>query len=248
MSLPVFSSARVRRRFARALLAVALVGAGFATIVALPAKRPSRGDAFRPGAPQVVRTPPTVPLASAKRRAINALLDTFVPAAVERRDPVLALSLVTAAFRRGQTRADWARGDLPVHPFDARGDRFHGWRLDYSYPNEISVDLLLQPAAKEKLGAIAFTAVFKRTHGHWLIDSFVPAAIFAPEHQAPRILAQPDFAPSMTTVGSARLDARWLLVPAAVLALIVIVPVGIGVAHLRRSRRALRRYRASALG
>ena len=47
----------------------------------------------------------------------------------------------------------------------------------------------------------------------------------------------------MTTLGSARLDARWLLVPAAVLALIVLVPLSFGVAHVRRSRKAMRSYR-----
>ena len=162
-----------------------------------------------------MRTPTSVPLTRPRRRAIDSLLDAFVPAAVERRNPVRALALVTPAFRAGVTRAQWARGDLPVHPFDARDSSFHTWRLDYSYEHELSVDLLLQPARRERLGAISFTAVFKRRHGRWLIDSFVPAAIFAPEHAPPRILAEPDFTPSMTTLGSARLDARWLLVPAA---------------------------------
>ncbi len=177
---------------------------------------------------------------------IDNVLDTFVPAAVERRDPLRSLPLVTPAFRAGQTRADWARGNMPVQPFRARDHRFHGWRLDYSYPNEVSVDLLLQPAPTEQLGAISFTAIFKRTHGRWLIDSFVPAAIFAGKHKPPRILAEPDFTPNTATpVGSARLNAQWLLVPAVLLGLILIVPAVFGIAYLRRSRRALRDYRAA---
>ena len=193
-----------------------------------------------------MRTPPTVPVSPARRRAINELLDAFVPAAVERRDPVRALPLVTPAFREGQTRADWARGDLPVVPFRPRDERFHGWRLDYSYPNEMSIDVLLQPARSEQLGAISFTAVFKRAHRRWLIDSFVPAAIFAKEHKAPRILSEPDFTPSMTATGNSRLNAKWFLVPGALLALIVLVPAALGVAYLRRSRRAMRQYRATS--
>ena len=174
-------------------------------------------------------------------------MDTFVPAAVERRDPLRALPLVTSTFRAGQTRADWARGNLPVQPFRARDRRFHGWRLDYSYPNEISVDLLLQPARTERLGAISFTAVFKRTEGRWLIDSFVPAAVFAGEHKAPRILAEPDFTPNVATpVAKARLNAGWLLLPAALLALILIVPAAFGVAYLHKSRRAIREYRSTS--
>jgi hypothetical protein len=49
----------------------------------------------------------------------------------------------------------------------------------------------------------------------------------------------------MTTVGMrARLDARWLLLPGAFLALIVLLPVGIGVAKWHRGRKAWRAYRA----
>jgi hypothetical protein len=42
--------------------------------------------------------------------------------------------------------------------------------------------------------------------------------------------------------GTAQLPADWLLVPASVLALIVLVPLGFGLAHFRRSRRAWRAY------
>jgi hypothetical protein len=38
----------------------------------------------------------------------------------------------------------------------------------------------------------------------------------------------------------AQLSARWLLVPAGILALVVLIPIGFGIAHLRRSRRAWR--------
>lgn len=194
---------------------------------------------------QVIRIPHAVPMTAARKRAIGVLLDAFVPAAVERRDPLRALKLVTPAFRAGVSRDEWSRGNLPVLPYDTEGSHFP-WTLGYSFPREISADVLLHPAPSEQLGAIAFTAVFKQQGKRWLIDSFVPAASFAPRHKAPRILAQPDFTPSMTTNGRrARLDATWLLVPVAFLALIVLVPVGIGLAKWRRARKAWREYRAS---
>jgi hypothetical protein len=154
-------------------------------------------DTSRPGRPQIVYTPPTVPLTPERRRAINAVLDAFVPTVVERRNPLRALSLVTPAFRAGTSREDWVRGKLPVIPYVARGKHFHGWTLDYSLQREVSVDVMLQPAPTEKRGAIAFTAVFKWEHGNWLIDAFIPAASFAPANaERSRILAQPDFRPS----------------------------------------------------
>jgi len=198
-----------------------------------------------PGPGQVVRIPPTVAMTPARRSAIGALIDAFVPAAVERHAPLRALPLVTPAFRAGVTRADWARGNLPVLPYATTGSHFD-WTLGYSHPNEISVDVLLHPAPSEELGPIAFTAVFARRGNHWLIDSFVPAASFAPKKKPPRILAQPDFTPSLATVGThSRLDAKWLLLPAAILSLIVLVPIGFGIVHWRRGRRAMREYRTS---
>jgi hypothetical protein len=189
-------SPRARRRAWWAAGLLAFAGAFVVLQVALP-----HGGAFpdtsRPGRPQIVHTPRAVPLTPERRRAINAVLDAFVPAAVERDDPQRARSLVTPAFRAGISRADWARGKLPVIPYDARGERFHGWTLDYSLQREVSVDVMLQPAATEKLGAIAFTAVFKRERGRWLVDAFIPAASFAPANaETSRILAQPDFAPT----------------------------------------------------
>jgi hypothetical protein len=227
------------------VLLAALTGLVAAGIVLLPSGAKPRPVSKAKGPAHVVRIPRSVPMTAARRRAIDGLLTRFVPAAVERRQPLRALPLVTPAFRAGVTRDEWAQGNLPVLPFDSSNSRFP-WTLGYSYANEISVDVLLHPSAKEELGAIAFTAVFKRQGRDWLIDSFVPAASFAPKKKAPRILAQPDFTPSMTTVGTkARLGAHWLLLPFAVLALIVLVPVGIGIAKWRRSRKAWREYRAS---
>jgi hypothetical protein len=244
--MAVFSSFRSRRRllWAGGALAVAAALAAAATLLPSAAKRPAVAAA-PPGPSQIVRVPRAVPMTTARKRAIGALIDAFVPAAVERRAPLRALSLVTPAFRAGITGADWARGNLPVLPYDTTGTHFD-WTLGYSHPREISVDVLLQPAPREQLGAIAFTAVFARKGSRWLIDSFVPAASFAPRQRTPRILAQPDFTPSLTTVDThSRLDTKWLLVPAAILSLIVLVPVGFGVVHWRRGRRAMREYKAT---
>jgi hypothetical protein len=106
----------------------------------------------------------------------------------------------------------------------------------------VSVELLFHPAPKESLGPLAVTAVFKQIGGRWLIDSFVSSASFAPERKSPKVVAHPDFSPQAEGRGKAQLSTRWLLVPAGVLALMVLVPIGFGIAHLRRSRRAWRAY------
>jgi len=219
-----------------------VVAATAAAVIALPEGTPEK-ESFRPGA-QVVTIPHKVRMTAERRRAINELLDAFVPAAMERRSPLTALPLVTQSFRAGVSREDWARGDLPVFPYHAKGKRFHSWRVIYSFPRQISIDLLLHPTEKETLGALAITADFKKVHGRWLIDSFVPAASFAPEKKKPRILASPDFTPFAEDRGTGQLSTTWLLVPAGLFALIVLIPVALGIAHLRRSRRAWRAYQA----
>jgi hypothetical protein len=236
-------SPRARRRLLWIASALVVAAVAAAAVVALPKGHQTK-EVFRPGA-WVPSTPKDAPMTPARRQTVDRVLDAFVPAAVERKDPMRALPLVTSAFRSGTSRQEWSRGDLPVFPYETRNRSFHTWTLNYSYPREMSVEILLHPAPKETLGSIAFTAVLKETQGRWLIDSFVPAATFAPQKKAPRILASPDFTPFADGRGANRLSAHWLLVPAAVLALIVLVPIGIGIAKLRRSRRAWRDYHAS---
>jgi hypothetical protein len=240
--MPVLGSARARRRAVWVAAFAAVVAATAAVIVLLPKGTPDE-QTLRPGA-RVVSTPRTVKLTAERRRAIDDLLDRFIPAAVERHDPLRALPLVTDDFRAGVSRDDWSRGNLPVFPYSTRSDRFHDWRLNYSYPREVSVEVLLHPAPKEKLGPLAYTAVFKQVHSRWLIDSFVTSAAFAPTTKPSKVVAAPDFSPLAEGRGKAQLSTRWLLVPAGILVLIVLIPVGFGIARLRRSRRAWRTYHA----
>ena len=240
--MPVLGSARARRRAVWVAAFAAVVVATAAAIVLLPKGTPDKVT-LRPGA-QVVSTPRTIKLTADRRRAIDDVLDRFIPAAVERRNPLRALPLVTHDFRAGVSRDEWSRGNLPVFPYTTRSEKFHGWRLNYSYPREVSIELLLHPGPRETLGPLAVTAVFKQVGERWLIDSFVPSASFAPTQKSPKVVASPDFTPFAEGRGNAQLSSRWLLVPAAVLALIVLVPVGLGIAHLRRSRRAWRAYQA----
>jgi hypothetical protein len=238
--MPVLGSARARRRAVWVAAFAAVVVATAAAIVLLPKGTPDK-ETLRPGA-QVVSTPRTVKLTADRRRVIDDVLDRFIPAAVERRNPLRALPLVTHDFRAGVSRDEWSQGNLPVFPYTTRGEKFHGWRLNYSYPREVSIELLLHPGPRETLGPLAVTAVFKHVGERWLIDSFVPSASFAPTQKSPKVVASPDFTPFAEGRGKAQLSTRWLLVPATILALIVLVPVGLGIAHLRRSRRAWRAY------
>jgi hypothetical protein len=202
--------------------------------------------------------PRSVRLRPRDRAAIDATLDRFVPDALRRENPGAAFALSTPAFRAGSTRRDWERGSSPVMPYPARGETFHAWRLNYSYPNDVSVDLLVHPTRAD-VGPIAFTIELRRRRGRWLVDSFFPRAVFPSEVAArkqedQRPLSSPDFKPAAgrqqavrASSTKGRLSAAWLVVPGAIVALIALVPGGLAVASWRRDRRLGREYRAGRL-
>jgi hypothetical protein len=241
------TSPRARRRALTTAGALAAIAALAGLTQLLPGGRQlSVAAAPAPAAAVAPQPPPAqpedVPLARSDRRAIDRALDRFVPAAVRRADPGLAFELVTPALRAGTTRAEWATGTIPVQPFPVRGDRFHHWTLSYSHPNHVGLELLLEPAREAGIGAIAFAVDLKRMRGRWLVDSFIPAAVYSAAGAPPRISAVPDFGPTAATssVGSARLDPVWILLPASLLVLSLVVLLGYAVATWLRGRRALR--------
>jgi hypothetical protein len=180
------------------------------------------------------------------RAAINLTLDAFVPAAVARSHSERAWTLATPAMRAGGTRAGWARGELPVAPFPAAGTTFHGWTVDAVRPGAVDLVLLLHPRKRANVGPISFDVTMRKVGGRWLVDSFVPAAVFATPGEVSSIQAAPDFAPGPAAPPfskSGRIGEDWVLIVPAVLAgLIVFVPLLVLAVHRRRDRRAARQY------
>jgi hypothetical protein len=253
MVLRLLTSPRARRRGAALVSAIAAVAALALASRLLPDGRELDDAAAQPAAPfaaqqpaQAPAEPRRVPLRPADRRAIDRALDRFVPAAVSRRDPALAYELVTPALRAGTTRAEWSTGTIPVQPFPARGRRFHHWTLSYSHPNHVGLELLLKPKREGDLGAIAFAVDVKKLRGRWLVDSFIPAAVFSGGGAPPRISAVPDFGATGGTrsPGSGRLRPVWFLVPGAILSLALVILLGYGVSTWLRGRRVVRAYEA----
>jgi hypothetical protein len=170
------------------------------------------------------------------RAAINRTFDIFVPAAIERENAAAAYDLVTAEFRGDATRAQWAKGDIPVFPYKARGSRFHDWTVDYVQGNVVAFELMLQPRNRRK-DAIAFDGTLKKVRGRWLIDSLYPAATFAGE--GAKVVGPNDFVAQRYSgdAGESRLSAVWFVLPGAILGLILLVPVGFAITSWRRGRR-----------
>src|SRR5512135_1917412 len=58
-------------------------------------------------------------IATADRAAITAVLNRYVPAALERKDLRLAYELSGPYVRGGMTLKEWLHGGIPVYPFPA---------------------------------------------------------------------------------------------------------------------------------
>lgn len=193
--------------------------------------------AFLAFAAFIFAAPASARLTPADRAAINRTLDAFVRTAVRRENVAASYDLVTPDLRGGETRRQWVTGDIPVYPFPARGTSWHGWTLDYALKNEVAFELVLQPRRGSKEDPISFSASMKRIHGRWLVDSFYPAAIYVTKEH--RVIGPRDFGPAPVSPsgGESTLGAAWIAVPAAVGALIVLVPLGFLVFNAVRQRR-----------
>jgi hypothetical protein len=178
---------------------------------------------------------------AADRAAINRTLDAFVASAVKRQDIGASFDLVTSQLRGGVTRAAWAKGDIPVYPYPARGNHFHDWTVDYALPNDVAFELMLQPRDR-KLNPISFAGEVKKIRGRWLLDSFYPVAMFDAKHS--KVVGPNDFTAQRFAgdSGESRLGAAWFAIPGAFLGLIVLFPLGWLVYAWQRSRRAYRRH------
>jgi hypothetical protein len=181
-----------------------------------------------------------VRLRPADRRAIDATLDRFVPAAVGQRDPALAYQLATPALRAAAPRRDWLRGKLPIYPLELKRQGYHGWQLNESTRDRVSLDLLVGANGPGDVHGVAFTVHLRRLGGTWRVDGMAPAAIFHEDHT---ITSERDFGPGLVTDRQDKSTAIWVVVPGVLLGLGLLFPLLFFGARYLRDRRATRRYR-----
>jgi hypothetical protein len=110
-------------------------------------------------------------ISSADRQEINRTVDAFVNSAVKRRDVEASWNVVTPSFRYGVSRAAWAKGNLPVYPYPARGTTFHTWTVDSASPTVVDFELMV-PSRLSKTDSIQFQGEGKKIPGRWLFTSF----------------------------------------------------------------------------
>ena len=180
-------------------------------------------------------------LTHADRVAINATLDTFVNHAVKRQNPGAAYAVVTGNMRNGASRKAWSHGSIPAYPYPARGTTFHNWTFAYLDGNELGINLMLMPRHGSKLGPYAFSVTLIRSGRRWLVDTFQPAATFAPTNaKTAKVTAVTDFAPGQPAegnVGPTHVSSKWAFLPFAFLGVFVVGLAAFAVVATMRNRR-----------
>src|SRR5882672_1990411 len=177
------------------------------------------------------------------RAAIDRLLDEFIPAAVAQKNLQRGWEL-SAGSARTVSYAEWMKGNTSVQKYPAKGAKFRGWTVNYSYPGDVGFDILLQPTTRS-LGAWSFRAEAQKIHGTWRITTWYPVATFAPPGQTQTVLGPNDLgAANSAAAGSGtdhgRLGAWVLALPIAFLGAIALLAVSIAGARALKRRARIR--------
>ena len=183
-----------------------------------------------------------------RRRAVRATLERFLATAARRRDLSESYDLATRNMRQGQSRAEWLKGNIPVMPYEARGNS-GAITFDFNYPDRVGLDLFVQPERPAQSGPAVFFVELHRTPRGWLVDQWGTRAVYPPtepaaakgkgKHTRPETRTGPAYGPA-----KARLGPLWFLVPGVLLVLGVAAVLIVALRSWLQGRRALREYHA----
>jgi len=261
----VFATRRSRRRLAIvAVIVVAAVPLGYLAVhysssgSPRNANGPYVSDAF-------YREPKHVPFTPEKRRAVSAVLARFISGAVSKHDLAGTWDLAGPDLRQGITKDDWLKGQIPIVPFSASKRGQGDWSVvNYSYPNKVGLELLMFPEHRNGQLATVETDVVRGKDGRWRVNYWMITKLHGPGSAAaadsasamsegpPNVHKLPGKKKKATaaqreaaseaaphpTGGVEHLDARWLLVPGAIVLLAFLALLGLGTRAWHRNRKA----------
>jgi hypothetical protein len=243
------ASPRARRRLAYVSAAVAVLVAGVAVAFLVPGKD-AQHDKVRgnEGPAQTAPPPRHYRLSAADRRGINAALDRFVPAAMERKDPEAGWALAGSELRSGSTLAAWRAGTSPVPFYVPRETTFHDWRTIEVDARSVILNVLMHPKNPAEPSYV-FSVQMVKPRRQWLVNRIYTIAVMNPPTNTtdttelgPADYAAPRSASSTPNRGPL-LGHLGILPVVVILALVLMIPLGFGAIALVRARRWRRRVR-----
>lgn len=242
------ASPRRRRRLKWISLAAAIVGALVALVVVV---RQPRQPNVNPGknAPKAQVVSTSTHVRPADRRAITGVLDRFIPAALTRSSMRTAWNLSGPELTGGSTLRQWLHGTSPIPYYPVAGKNFGTWTTIDAGRDYVTFNLLVHPQHGTKVkGAWVFSGEMIRRGSHWLVNRLYTIALLNPPTKSGRhevgpadfAAGAPSSAPAAGTHG--RIGPEWLAVIAGVIGLVILFPLGLGIAALLRNRRRRRQY------
>jgi len=170
------SSPRLGRRLVRWSIVLAGVGATVLVFVLAPeTKEPGKAAT---GKPAKLARPVNLRVRPAERRAVDAVLDRFIPAGVGRRAMATAWRLAGPELRAGSTLRQWRNDVSPIPYYPVAGETFHDWMTLDAGPNFVEFALQVFPRRRSHLGAWSFSGLVVRRGSHWLVDRLYTAATY----------------------------------------------------------------------
>jgi len=110
--------------------------------------------------------------------AVKTLARDFITSAVARKNLAHAYNLVGPEIKQGQTLKQWMSGNIAVVPYPAADIAVAPFRIDYAYPREALIEVMLLPKASAKIRATDFylgaRKVGQGPTAHWVVTSWVP--------------------------------------------------------------------------
>jgi hypothetical protein len=235
------SSYRFRRRLFWTTTLAGAVAVGVALSIVFWNTGPLKTETFSGGKADIYVAPVAKKLTSSDRAEIVAVARKFVSTAVTREDPGNAFVLAGPSLRNGTTKAQWERGEIPVVPYPVEDAR---WRVDYSYVDEVGLEVYVWPEPDAGLRPMIFLvsmiAVRNAGERRWLVDGWLPRG-GRPDVLAQRRSGTSPFAAAAQERVSSKASAAWLLVlPGLLLGILVAVPLTLMAKNRRIARRAAR--------
>jgi hypothetical protein len=129
-----------------------------------------QGQVVNPSAEQTVPLPP-----EARQIAVQ-----FIKTAVVRRNLRDAWAIAGPGIRQNLSLKEWMTGNIPVVPYPQAAVNESPVKVDWSYPNDVSLQVVMQPKAgskeKPQVFYIGLKKVGSGTDAKWLVDYWAPYA------------------------------------------------------------------------
>jgi hypothetical protein len=200
--------------------------------------------------PQLVPPPPEAAALTAEDRdAARAVAERFIDSAVLRVRVDDSWEITAPSLREGFTRAVWARGNIPVVPFQpASAVEGIKYRVDWSGVDKIYLKVAIVPKRSANMTGGAFDMGLERAgpagSHQWLVDYWVPSSPSSASSLPP---SKGHGAAAVAPRLKSRIPGAWIAAPiGGIVFVLLLVPLTLVLRGYLRSKRANRLYRESA--